>query len=123
MCMKQENMIVETANEFGSLLNTHKYQEASEFLAEDFQLKSLKFNFRTKEDWLNGFPKVHKDIPDFGMFVKEEENANKVQRTGKKKIAFLTINVKEVLEFNPERERSKTSPCAKTRYRYISTEN
>jgi hypothetical protein len=95
----QAMLPIHTAHNFGSLLSEGRYEEASDLLADGFCLKSLKFNFPTKEAWLKGFPKVHKDIPDFKAFV-ECKNKSQVQRHGKKKIALLTVNVKEVLEFD-----------------------
>lgn len=92
----------ETATQFESLIQKQKYQEASDLLADDFLFSTPKHSFNGKKQWLKGFPKVHKRIPDipFGDF--EETNTNQIERSGKKKIAFLTITVKQVMECDEE---------------------
>jgi CRISPR/Cas system CSM-associated protein Csm4 (group 5 of RAMP superfamily) len=92
--------IQETANHFENLVQSHKYEEASSLLADDFLFRSPMHNFQGKKDWLKKFPKAHKNIPiiPFGDFEKSQNGSNQIERRGKKKVAFVTVTVKQVIE-------------------------
>jgi hypothetical protein len=94
---------VEIVSHFNTLVDGEQnYLDAADLLDdEDFEFLSPKANFRGKNDWLQRFPKFHKDAPIFedpmpGKHVKQ------VTRKGKKKISFLTIHLMETYELNDQ---------------------
>lgn len=95
--------IQEKAELFQELLQDQKYLEACDLLADDFKYSTPKCKFNSKDDWLQGFPKVHKSLPEilFGEF-EEGDSSNRIQRKGKRKIAFMNVTIKQVLEVDDE---------------------
>jgi hypothetical protein len=91
---------LEIVREFTNLLdNEKKYDEAASFLDDDFKFVSPKAKFDGKDDWLQRFPKFHKNAPSFEEVV-QGTNENEVTRKGKKKIGMMNINMMETFEVN-----------------------
>ena len=92
--------IQEAATQFELLIGNQKYEEAAVLLADDFLLRTPLKQFNGKADWLKRFPKAHKSIPeiDFGDYEESENSSCQIERRGKKKVAFVTFNVKQVIE-------------------------
>jgi hypothetical protein len=100
---------LEIVREFTNLLdNKKKYQEAASFLDDDFKFISPKAKFDGKDDWLQRFPKFHKDAPTFEEVV-QGTNENEVTRKGKKKIAMMNINMMETYNVNDDGKMVKIS--------------
>ena len=96
--------IQETAVKFESLVQKHKYHEASHLLADDFEFSTPLFSFRSKEEWLQGFPKAHKRVSgiSFGNFQEHKSKSNSgeiyLERRGEKKMALLKLRLKQIVE-------------------------
>jgi predicted SnoaL-like aldol condensation-catalyzing enzyme len=91
---------VEIVREFTNLLDNEKnYQEAASFLDDNFKFVSPMAKFDGKTDFLQRFPKFHKIAPSFDEVVvgKTEKEAT---RNGKKKIAMMTMKMKQTFEVN-----------------------
>jgi hypothetical protein len=93
---------LEIVSNFLTLLDEQKnYEEAAEFLVDDFQFLTPKDKFNSKNDWLQNFPKSHKDAPTFEDPI-PGGNDKQVLRKGKKKVALMTFNMLETYELNDE---------------------
>lgn len=97
--------IQEAAVNFESLVQNHKYIEASQLLADDFEFSTPLFTFRGKEEWLQGFPEAHKRVSGvrFGKFQEHKSKSKKsgetyLERRGEKKVALLTLRLKQIVE-------------------------
>ena len=98
--MMVTNTYLETGRAFVHLLDVNKdYNAAAQMLSCDFEFVSPKFNAKDKGDWLTNFPTVHKDGPIFEELT-EGDHDLQVVRKGTKKIGFVNISLKEILEFN-----------------------
>eukprot|EP00545_Synedropsis_sp_CCMP1620_P002357 CAMPEP_0119028258 /NCGR_PEP_ID=MMETSP1176-20130426/38574_1 /TAXON_ID=265551 /ORGANISM="Synedropsis recta cf, Strain CCMP1620" /LENGTH=108 /DNA_ID=CAMNT_0006984351 /DNA_START=11 /DNA_END=334 /DNA_ORIENTATION=+ len=94
---------LETGKNFIALLDGNKnYAGAAELLAEDFRFVSPKFNAANKNDWLTGFPEMHKDAPIFEGLVVGANDKNTLTRKGTKKVGFINFSLVEIIEFNEE---------------------
>ena len=96
--------IQETANEFDALIQHEQYEEASDLLADDFVFQTPAHNYRGKKDWLKKFPRAHKDMPtmSFGEYEASDNHTNQIERRGTKKIAFINITIRQVVEVDDE---------------------
>jgi hypothetical protein len=93
---------LEIVDEFLQILDGEKkYDEASEFLADDFTFTSPKVSFKNKEGWIKGFPEFHKNPPVFEA-AKPGAHDKQVTRKGKKKISLITLNLIETYELNED---------------------
>lgn len=94
----------ETANHFESLVQNSKYEEASSLLADDILFRTPKHKIQGKKDWLKKFPKAHKDMKSisFGEYEMSSNNPNQAERRAQAKIAFLKVNVKQVIEVDTD---------------------
>jgi hypothetical protein len=93
---------LEIVNEFLQVLDGEKkYDEASEFLVDDFKFTSPKVSFKNKEEWMKGFPEFHKDPPIFEA-AQPGAHDKQVTRKGKKKIMMITLSLLEKYELDED---------------------
>ena len=93
---------LEIVDDFLQLLDGEKkYDEASKFLADDFSFTSPKVSFKTKEEWIKGFPEFHKNPPIFEA-AQPGAHDKQVTRKGKKKISLITLSLLEKYELNED---------------------
>jgi hypothetical protein len=81
------------------------YHKAVKYLAADFQFSSPTKSFKTKEAWLRGFPKFHKNSGK-AIFQDPIPGAHDKQiiRKGIMRIAMLPVHLVAVYELNDEGE-------------------
>jgi hypothetical protein len=99
---------LEIVSDFLTLLEQNKYEEAANFVVDDFEFVSPKSSFHSKSEWVQGFPKIHKDGPIFEDPI-PGANDKQVLRKGKKKVALMTFNMMETFELNDEGKIVKIS--------------
>jgi hypothetical protein len=93
---------LEIVSNFLTLLDGQKkYEEAGAFLVDDFQFLTPKDKFHSKSDWLQNFPKSHKDAPTFEDPMPGGNNKQVLQK-GKKKVALMTFHMMETYELNDD---------------------
>eukprot|EP00542_Grammatophora_oceanica_P000801 CAMPEP_0194071584 /NCGR_PEP_ID=MMETSP0009_2-20130614/88784_1 /TAXON_ID=210454 /ORGANISM="Grammatophora oceanica, Strain CCMP 410" /LENGTH=133 /DNA_ID=CAMNT_0038724915 /DNA_START=885 /DNA_END=1286 /DNA_ORIENTATION=+ len=96
---------IDNVSNFFHLLEGGKYDEAANYLAEDVQFTSPKFKFKTKEEWMKGFPTFHEKrgaVAEFSDTVEAGVNDKQFIRRGKAKVMGLSISLMEVIEVNDE---------------------
>ncbi|CAJ1961811.1 unnamed protein product [Cylindrotheca closterium] len=77
------------------------YNAAALFLDDNFEFVSPKKNFKTKADWIEGFPVLHKDPPIFEL-PKPGSHSHQVLRNGKKKFGPINVSLVESYEISKE---------------------
>jgi hypothetical protein len=73
---------------------------AAKFLATDFKFLSPTKSFQTREAWLRGFPKFHKNSGTTFQDPIPGAHDKQVIRKGKVRIAVLSVNLVAVYEMN-----------------------
>ena len=99
---------LETVQTFIRLLDDEmKYDEASRHITDDFNFVAVPFHhLKSKEEWLLKFPKLHQDKPDFEAVRMSDDGITAI-RNGVKKLGFLNITMKEIIDFNEDGTKIK----------------
>ncbi|KAL3939722.1 MAG: hypothetical protein SGBAC_005614 [Bacillariaceae sp.] len=78
------------------------YNAAAMLLDDHFEFVSPKKSFKSKADWIEGFPAFHKDPPIFDLPRLSEAHSHQVLRNGKKKFGPIKVSLVESYEVNQE---------------------
>jgi len=98
---------IQTANKFVAMVDGFKYQEAEEFLADDFVFILPLQKKMTKETWKTDFPKLLNSLtslPLFDEFEQQGKSNNRVSRNGQTQMGKLKIPIVETFTFNENGE-------------------
>ena len=91
-----------TVSKFLLLLDGQKDYNAAALLLDDkFEFITPKKSFKTKADWLEGFPALHKDQPIFEE-PRPGAHSHQVLRNGKKKLGPINVSLVESYEVNED---------------------
>ena len=94
--------LVDIAEDFTRLLDEGKYEDGAELLADDVYFASPKFAFKSKAEWLEKFPDIHKkNPPAFEPFV-PGAHEKQIVRKGKFKFMGVRFTLTETIEFNDD---------------------
>ena len=114
--LKERERLLNLTREFiVELDGNYDYNKACDYLTEDFCFKTPFAHFKSRAEYREKFPKLHKDKPNFDdvMWDNTKKNHNTVIRYGKKKHGPLTIKMYEIIHFNVDGTKIKSIEARK----------
>lgn len=92
-----------TATKFVRLEAERDYKGASELLSDSFMFVSVAFIARTRQEWLENFPKIHCSCDPFEPQLLKGKHCNQVIRIGSLRTFGLpTCKIRKIMEFDKE---------------------
>ena len=82
--------------------DSDRFEKASEYLADEFQFRSPKYNCESKSHWISRFPEMtskHNLKPKFENPTVDDKSG-KITRKGTIKLGFVHVNLQETFEFD-----------------------